>query len=117
VPTKIPEDPEFFLSEVYGDWRTPNPYFAAWASPNMDGGFPPVARCIAYANIFKAAWSGDRPRAIDLCRQLLALDPGNTLVADIRLRLLAAQERVPSGPSATQGAFLGSLEDAFDNLT
>ena len=117
VPTKIPEDPEFFLSEVYGDWRTPNPYFAAWASPNMDGGFPPVARCIAYANIFKAAWSGDRPRAIDLCRQLLALDPGNTLVADIRLRMLAAQERVPSGPSATQGAFLGSLEDAFDNLT
>jgi tetratricopeptide (TPR) repeat protein len=117
VPTKIPENPDFFLTELYGDWRTPNPYFAAWASPNMDGGFPPVARCLAYANIFKAAWSGDWRRAIDLCRQALALDPGDTLVADIRLRLLAAQEPVPAGSSAAQGAFLGSLDDAFDDLT
>lgn len=116
VPTKIPEDPEFFLAEVYGDdWRTPNPYFAAWASPNMDGGFPPVARCLAYANIFKAAWSGDRRRAIDLCRQALALNPGNELVADIRQRVLEAQPS--SGPSSSQAAVLGTLDDAFDDLT
>jgi Flp pilus assembly protein TadD len=116
VPTKIPEDPEFFLVEVYGDdWRTPNPYFAGWASPNMDGGFPPVARCMAYANIFKAAWSGDRLRAVDLCRQALALDPGNILVADIRDRMIAAQPA--SGPSSPQAAVLGTLDDAFDDLT
>ena len=117
VPTKIPEDPDFFLTEVYGDWRTPNPYFAPWASPNMDGGFPPVARCMAYANIFKAAWSGDQRRAIDLCRQALALDPGNDLVADIRLRMIETQTQPSSGPLSSQGSVLGTLDDAFDNQT
>ena len=116
IPTKIPDDPDLYLTEAYGDWRTPNPYFAAWASPNIDDGFPPVSRCIAYANIFKAAWRGDRKRAVDLCAQALALDPGNTLVADIRERMLAAQSPVQPMPSTPQSALLGALDDAFDNL-
>jgi len=72
---------------------------------------------MAYANIFKAAWSGDQRRAIDLCRQALALDPGNDLVADIRLRMIETQTQPSSGPLSSQGSVLGTLDDAFDNQT
>jgi Tfp pilus assembly protein PilF len=115
IPTKIPDDHDLYLTEAYGDWRTPNPYFAVWASPNIEGGFPPVSRCIAYANIFKAAWSGDRKRAIDLCDQALALDPDSALVADMRRRMIAAQRQIQPWPSAPQSALLGALDDPFDD--
>ncbi len=112
VETKIPADPERYLTEAYGDWRSPDPYFGAWSSPNMEGGFPPVARCMAYESIFRAAWSGDRHRAASLCGQFLALDPTDTLAARLRETITNA----PDAPSAPQAAFLPAFDDAIDNL-
>jgi hypothetical protein len=114
VPTKIPEDTECYLVEAYGeDWRTPDPYFAAWASPNIIGGLTPVCRCLAYGNIFKAAWSGDASRALRYCEQALALDPGDRRIAALRDILNTHSARL----SAPQGSFLAAPGDPFDAPT
>lgn len=113
VPVKIPDDPERYLRECYGEnWRVPDPYFAAWASPNIVGGYPPVCRCIAYANIFKASWSGDRTRALRYCEQALELDPDQTRVAALHALLRSHSSRL-TGP---QRSLLETLDDPFDNL-
>ncbi len=96
----IPDDADRFLTECYGDWRTPNPYFEAWATPNIEGGFRPYFRCLAYGSLFKAAWSGHHARARDLCGQILNLDPGNDIVA----RVLAVMEEAIADPRPGQAA-------------
>ena len=114
IPTRIPEDSEHHLFEVFGeDWRTPDPYFAAWASPNMVGGFPPVCRCLAYANIFKDAWSGGAARVLRYCEQALVLDPGEARIAALRELLTVHAERL----SAPGGGAPQLLDDPFDEPT
>ncbi len=113
VSVKIPADSDRFLTEAYGDWRTPNPYFGLFASPNIEGGFLPVSRNIAYSAIYAALWRRDRPKAMELCRQVLALDPGDTLIAALRgtLAKLSAGETAGSSPLLPSG-----LGEAFDDL-
>jgi tetratricopeptide (TPR) repeat protein len=106
---KIPEDFDSFLTECYGDWRTPDPYFATWASLNMDGHFPPVARAISYGQIFTAAWQGDREKTENLCRQALVLEPANATLAALR-----AKFEKPAGALAV--ALPQALGNTFDNL-
>jgi tetratricopeptide (TPR) repeat protein len=113
IPAKIPDDGERYLRECYGEnWRVPDPYFGTWGSPNIVGGFPPICRCIAYANIFKASWSGDRPRALRYCEQALELDPDDKRVAALYdvLRLHSSRLVAP------QRSVLETLDDPFDNL-
>lgn len=75
---RIPADAETFLAECYGDgWRKPDPYFGLFASPNIEGGFPPLSRCIAYRAMLRAAIAGDRARLQALCRQIQALAPAD----------------------------------------
>jgi tetratricopeptide (TPR) repeat protein len=121
VRVNLPEDPDHFLTECYGDWRTPNPYFAMWASPNLVGGFPPVARCLAYGQIFRAAFTGQRDKALSLCAQALALDPTDRLVRSLRdsIQSAPAQSTPAQGrdprPSA-EAALMQSLGHAFEDL-
>ncbi|MDO8420529.1 MAG: tetratricopeptide repeat protein [Parvibaculum sp.] len=82
MKTRIPEDSEFFLEEVYGpDWPVPDPDCGQWACPNIEGGFPPVCRNLAHADIFKALWKRQRSRARHLCVQALELDPHDDFFA------------------------------------
>jgi tetratricopeptide (TPR) repeat protein len=111
VNVKIPDDADRFLTECYGDWRTPDPFFAAWASPNMEGGFPIIARAIAYGQIFKAAWQGQRKKAHHLCALALALDIENPTL--LRLRDLLTE---PCPPRRSTPVFAQALGDTFDNL-
>lgn len=114
IPTRIPEDSEAHLLEAFGEgWRTPDPYFAPWASPNIAGGFPPVCRCLAYANIFKAAWSGGGVRALRYCEQALALDPCDRRIAALREVLSAHASRLAAFP----GPGLELPDDPFDAPT
>ena len=89
VPVKIPADSDRFLTEVYGDWRTPNPYFGLFASPNIEGGFPPISRNIAYSAIIVAVTTNELTKATELCRQVLAFDPGNELIGRVHDALKA----------------------------
>ncbi len=112
VRTKIPVHPERYLTEAYGNWHKPDPYFGTWSSPNMDDGFPLVARCMAFENIFRAAWVGDRDWAAAACKQFLGLDPSEMLVADLRDKIAAA----PPLASTAQAAVLPSFDDPLDDL-
>jgi tetratricopeptide (TPR) repeat protein len=113
ITVKVPEDPNYFLTECYGDdWRTPNPYFAMWASPNLKGGFPSIARCLAYGQIFRAACTGRRNKALNLCAQALRLDANDRLILTLRDRLLAA----PQSAAAAEPAIPQTLGHAFEDL-
>jgi tetratricopeptide (TPR) repeat protein len=98
VTVKIPDDPERFLTEDYGDWRTPNPHFGLFASPNIEGGFPLVCRLGAYSDIFLAITGRQRERAISLCDQVLSLDKKNTLIEELRTKILTCQESFGDRP-------------------
>jgi hypothetical protein len=114
---KMPENSDFFLAECYGrDWRTPNPYFAMWASPNIEGGFPPLARCLAYGQMFRAVFTGHRTKALSLCAQALALDATDTLIRGLREHLAAAPVPGRSSGPRTEAALTQSLGHAFEDL-
>ena len=84
IPMRIPDAAERYLTECYGEgMANAEPLFCRLGIAKIHGGFPPVCRCVAYANIFKAAWRGDLVRAHDLCDQALVLDPDDRLVVAI----------------------------------
>ena len=78
----------------------------------MDDGFPLVARCMAYENIFRMAWAGDRDHAVAHCNQFLGLDRSERLVADLRDKIAAA----PPLASTAQAAILPAFHDPLDDL-
>jgi len=90
VRVKIPDDADRFLTEEYGDWRTPDPYFALWASPNIEGGYSPPLRRMAYGSIFQALNDQAWARAAHICDQILSFDPDDALIQEVRRRLAGA---------------------------
>jgi tetratricopeptide (TPR) repeat protein len=116
VRVKVPADADRFLTETYGDWRVPNPYFGLFASPNIEGGFPPISRNVAYSAIVQALSRNEAARAIDLCRQVLALDPDNSVISQLSDELVASNARAasPSNEMRLPGSL--SLGQAFDDL-
>jgi Flp pilus assembly protein TadD len=116
VRVKVPDDSDRFLTEVYGEWRTPNPHFGMFASPNIEGGFPPISRSIAYSAIFLALWRRQREKAKSLCDQVLALDPGNGLILDLRKGLGAAPSTAQITHSPAESAILQEIGRAFDAM-
>jgi tetratricopeptide (TPR) repeat protein len=77
---RVPEDPDRFLREDYGDWRTPNPHFHMVSAPCMEGGLTPICRSIAYTAIFRAVVRRQRTKALSLCEQVLAIDGADAAV-------------------------------------
>jgi tetratricopeptide (TPR) repeat protein len=93
----VPDDADRFLTECYGDWRTPDPNFGMFAAPNLKGGYSPLARRVAYADIFAAAIRNQPQRARHLCEQALHLDPGDGLLAQLRERFAVSAAQKPRG--------------------
>jgi hypothetical protein len=118
ITVKIPKETDRFLTELYGDWRTPNPHFGLFAAPNIEGGFPLVSRNIAYSAIYQALSGGERRKAINLCDQVLALDPGNALIRGLREVLSSVNEAPTTQALQSNGdaAIAQRLDDAFDSL-
>jgi tetratricopeptide (TPR) repeat protein len=118
VGVKIPHDSDRFLTETYGDWRTPNPYFGLFASPNIEGGFPPISRNIAYSSIFVALWRRERKKAVNLCNQAHELDPTDPLVAELCAGLAASSgnKAKPSPTRSNAQPIPESLGQVFEDL-
>jgi tetratricopeptide (TPR) repeat protein len=109
VTVKIPADSGRFLTEVYGDWRTPKPYFGLFASPNIEGGYPPISRNVAYSAIAQALSRSQITKATDLCRQALEFDPDDSLIQ----KLLDGLTRVGPRSVMTLSNSLGNtVEDS-----
>lgn len=118
VVVKTPRDPEYFLAEDYGPhWREPDPYFGIFASPNIEGGFTLACRFRAYYAVFIALWRRDRRKAMRLCEQILALDPGNDAVAGIHRDLMTAQgQATPRQQTKSETAIEAHFGAAYDRL-
>ncbi|MBL8838343.1 MAG: tetratricopeptide repeat protein [Alphaproteobacteria bacterium] len=106
VTVRIPDDADRFLTECYGDWRTPNPHYGLFASPNLDGGFSALRQNLAFGAIYRALLQRKKAKVQSLCEQVLALDPDDTLIADMRARLAAAS------PHGTAGMALAAQSQA-----
>lgn len=80
----IPDPVEQYLTENYGDWRTPDPFhIAAFSSKNLVGGYAGIAQCTILAATIHAVADGDTPRVRRYCREILERDPADTLIAQL----------------------------------
>jgi hypothetical protein len=65
LQTWIPEEPERYLEENYGDWRTPDPHFdARLDAPNVEVTDPAYLETLHYFGLLDAL-AGDRPAKRD----------------------------------------------------
>jgi tetratricopeptide (TPR) repeat protein len=111
VTVKIPADSDRFLTEVYGDWRTPQPYFGLFASPNIEGGFPPLSRNIAYSAIAIALSRSEAAKATEYCRQVLAFEPDNLLMNQLLDGLVQTEATAAPDSEMILSSGLGSATD------
>jgi tetratricopeptide (TPR) repeat protein len=80
----VPDPVERYLTENYGNWRTPDPYhIPAFSAPNVIGGYGIMARCVAYSYLGKAIALGDMACVKRYSADILARDPDDALIAKI----------------------------------
>ena len=89
VNVYMPRDADTFLTECYGDWRVPDPFFPGWAARNIEGGLRPVTRMMAYGQIFRETWLGHHKKAMALCDHALAIDATLPHLRELQERLRA----------------------------
>ena len=80
-----------YLTDLYGDWRTPMVNFDTVISWHHLVGFPDVVRCFAYSRLALALTEGRRDRSLAYVAQILVKDPLDPVSNRIR-NLLAAQQ-------------------------
>jgi tetratricopeptide (TPR) repeat protein len=88
-----PEDPDRFLTEMYGDWRTPVFNFDTVISGEHLVGFPDMVRCYAYNRLANALSEGNVDKALGYVQQILNKDPLDPLALRVR-SLLPARQKV-----------------------
>ncbi len=70
-----PENPDHFLTELYGDWRTPMVNFDTVMSGHHLQGFPDAVRCYGYNRLAFALSEGNRDKGLAYVAQILSKDP------------------------------------------
>ncbi|HZE38950.1 MAG TPA: LicD family protein [Stackebrandtia sp.] len=68
----LPADPDTYLTENYGDWRTPNPKFDAFIeqdAPNVETTWPEYLRFHLIRRAFKKLGNGDREGSAEELRR------------------------------------------------
>jgi hypothetical protein len=80
----VPENHDRYLTELYGDWRVPDPYFDSMVSArNLDPGSEIISTCYAYSRLSDALLKADHERASAYCKQALELDPENRVIKQV----------------------------------
>ena len=90
-----PEDPDVFLTEIYGDWRTPETSFDTVISGRHILGFPDCVRCYAYNRLAHVLSQGDANKAVSYVAQILQKDPLDPVSNHLKIVL---QKRQGDGP-------------------
>lgn len=90
----IPDSKTRYLTECYGGWETPDPYFeTALDSPNLVGGFPAHARAMAYYRAAQRLFNGNHMKGLNLLEKLIAREEDSAELETILSRFKArAQE-------------------------
>ena len=77
----VPDDHDRYLTELYGDWRVPDPYFDSMVSArNLDPGSEIISTCYAYIRIGTALQQQDAKRAAAYCTQVLERFPDDAII-------------------------------------
>jgi tetratricopeptide (TPR) repeat protein len=79
-----PEDPDKFLTELYGDWRTPMPHFDTVISGQHLMGFPDMVRCYGYNRLAIRLCEGRREKSMAYVSQILDKDPCDPVANFVR---------------------------------
>jgi hypothetical protein len=70
-----PSDPDRYLTDVYGDWRTPVKTFDTVISGLHVVGFPDCVRCYGYNRLANALLEGSGNKGVSYVSQILRKDP------------------------------------------
>jgi tetratricopeptide (TPR) repeat protein len=70
-----PEDPDRYLTEMYGDWQTPMVDFDTVISGHHLMGFPDCVRCYAYNRLAGFLMDGNQDKGLSYVSQILQKDP------------------------------------------
>jgi tetratricopeptide (TPR) repeat protein len=92
-----PGDPDRYLTDVYGDWRTPMKSFDTLISGLHLVGFPDCVRCYAYNRLAHALSEGSLTRGLSYLAQILQKDPLDPVSNHVRNHLASRQSEVVSG--------------------
>ncbi len=84
----IPSDPERYLQENYGEWRTPDPNYIFLFAPNIVGGYPLTARAFACHKLCALMVKRDFQKAMPFLERMIAHEKGNPELEAARKRLL-----------------------------
>ncbi len=80
-----PADTDKYLSECYGNWREPDPYFeTSLSSPNIVGGFPEHAKALAYYRISSQLFEGKFDKGLNLLQRLIEKEESDLTLLKIR---------------------------------
>ena len=84
----IPADPELYLQENYGEWRTPDPNYIFLFAPNIVGGYPLSARAFACHKLCALLVRSDFQKAMPFLERMIAHENGHAELEEARERLL-----------------------------
>jgi hypothetical protein len=90
-----PDDPDRYLTDLYGDWRTPMQYFDTTIAGHHIVGFPEIVRCMAYNRLASNLLEGHLAKVLAYAGHILDKDPTDPLASRVR-DALDAEINVPA---------------------
>jgi tetratricopeptide (TPR) repeat protein len=90
-----PDNPDRYLTEMYGDWQTPVADFDTLISGHHLVGFPDSVRCYGYNRLAGTLMDGNRDKGLSYASQILRKDPLDPLSNHVR-KVLSRREQTES---------------------
>lgn len=81
------KNPEIWLEEIYGDWKTPDKNFDTMVSAKNLCSYSLLAKCFTYSRVFSNWTENNIPRALSLARTALHHEPNDGLMKRVLARL------------------------------
>lgn len=81
----IPENADRYLSEIYGEWQIPDPYFDSVVSgKNLVEPYNALVKCYTYNRLFANMHNLNKhKKAIGYCRKIRECEPDNDFIDDV----------------------------------
>lgn len=81
----VPEDCDLYLSEIYGDWKTPDPFFDSLVSgKNIVHKASKLSLCYALNRIYDNTSKGDYEKALAFCVKAEQVFPEESVIGDVK---------------------------------